>query len=167
MKQKERMDGWFDVFEFETMIIRQAFNRSINALGTNKLYIYKKYSKWNQGNNSKKTNIHTKTDNHCTLLDSTVNNIYISSVISINLIELRTSIWIIFWRYHLNVLLFLVFVDCLISVLTYINFYLRAHGNKVREAYFWIKQSSLIIAILMPPTGSFTKGDFLFWECHH
>ena len=125
------MDGLFDVFEFETMITSQAFNRSIYALGTNKLYlyrkysrwnkrkewmddltclnlkqwssarhsidlftgtnklyIYKKYSKWNKGNNSKKTNIHTKTDNHCTLLDSTVNNIYISSVIlSINLIE--------------------------------------------------------------------------------
>lgn len=45
MKQKEGMDGLFDVFEFETMIISQAFNRSINALGTNKLYIYKKYSK--------------------------------------------------------------------------------------------------------------------------
>lgn len=29
MKQKERMDGLFDVFEFETMIISQAFNRSI------------------------------------------------------------------------------------------------------------------------------------------
>lgn len=39
-------------------------------------------------NNSKKTNIHTKRDNHCILLDSTVNNIYISvQILSINLTE--------------------------------------------------------------------------------
>lgn len=32
--------------------------------------------------NSKKTNTHMRTDNHCTLLDSAVNNIYSSNSVN-------------------------------------------------------------------------------------
>lgn len=45
------MDGLFDVFEFETMITSQAFNRSIYALGTNKLYLYRNIADETKGKN--------------------------------------------------------------------------------------------------------------------